>query len=516
MEFVGGAQDHVYLSALVCALVAFCISYGVMPAILALSARKGLLDFPGIRRVHTTPTPRLGGVGVVMAFVCCVALFYTVNFGEIFVTVYLQQIGSSFVLGLIVLAVTGCIDDVRGIKPRIKLLGQALAAVIMVQGMPIEQTVLGIQFPHLIAAGVYWILTIVLINAFNLIDGVDGLATPLAAVALLGLFGSVALKGEVTAALVVASFIGALGGFYPYNRYPARMFLGDCGSLCCGYVFAYAALLGGTKTTALTSALVPLLAASVPLLDLVFAVWRRGARQLTARITRAERRWGIMTGDLEHLHHRLIDCNVSSHDVAAVLILVNSVAVLVGLVSLHFGPYAVWGALLLLVVLVSIVLYLLPAPEIVESGRLLHEVLVQIRSRLIAAAVFLGADGLVLCAGWMIARVLTEEGVTGILSTGEFAHCCSFVVTILPWVVVTDLFLQGVRARWLPLAFGVGIAGWAALAHYQFAQFVAITVVSSAGLFSVRRSVATLEKMYNSEVVCARVSLYDRLRRASI
>ena len=266
----------------------------------------GLVDAPGGRKVHAQSVPRLGGLAVVTAASLSIVLVHT------FVSAPGRPIWPSLqplVVGGSLIFLAGLVDDVRGLGPAAKLAIEFLAAgVVMSSGLLIERvTLLGatwtlgwLAFP--ITAT--WLVG--LTNAFNLIDGVDGLAPGVAALAGAACGAILIVRGHTPEAMLLAALVGAMLGFLVYNFAPASIFLGDSGSLVAGFLLASTAIAGWQKgATALASA-VPLLIFALPIVDAALALTRRAlARPSDGRSIRSIMRH-IAQPDREHIHHRLL------------------------------------------------------------------------------------------------------------------------------------------------------------------------------------------------------------------
>ena len=290
----------VFASALLAALL-------LTPVVLRVSRTLGLYDQPGERRVHTAPTPRLGGIAVFAATVAAAGVAALVTgFG----TDPGLLVGTA--LGALVMFAAGLWDDLRGLAPRQKLLAQLLAAsVVCLFGFRIGAVSLGGEPHHLSAAlgvplTILWIVGIT--NAFNLIDGLDGLATGIAIVALGTTLSIAVLLGRGDVAFLAAALLGALFGFLRYNFNPARIFLGDSGSLFVGFMLAVLSVSGATKSSTAVLAIVPLFALALPLLDTLLAVARRWLRGIS-----------FSTADGRHIHHRLLARGLTPRRAALVL-----------------------------------------------------------------------------------------------------------------------------------------------------------------------------------------------------
>jgi UDP-GlcNAc:undecaprenyl-phosphate/decaprenyl-phosphate GlcNAc-1-phosphate transferase len=293
----------------------FYLLLGISSAILALiltpvvgrgSARLGLVDAPGGRKVHVQPVPRLGGVAVVGAASIALALAAAIRPpAEPAIAGVLQPL----LLGGLLIFLAGVADDVRGLGPAPKIAVELVAAwVVMSSGLLIERvTVLDdtwtlgwLAYPITAA----WIVGVT--NAFNLIDGLDGLAPGVVALAGAACGAILIVRGHSAEAMLLAALVGAMLGFLIYNFEPASIFLGDSGSLVAGFLLASTAIAGWQKgATALASA-VPLLIFALPLADAALALLRRAvARPAAGRSIRAVIQ-RIVEPDREHIHHRLL------------------------------------------------------------------------------------------------------------------------------------------------------------------------------------------------------------------
>lgn len=315
---------------LVSSVIGLALAYAVTPAVQWLARQLRVLDQPGGRRIHRFPVPRLGGLAVYIAFVAAVLIGLPVERPirvavephQLVITVpYVAAIDRpilGLLLGTTVITLVGVVDDIRGIRPLAKLAGQVAAAAVLLPfgvGMDVLTNPLGgMVFVGPLGAGVTLLWLVALCNVMNLIDGVDGLASGIAAIAGATLFVAAYQRGDVGTAILSAAFVGGVLGFLPYNFHPARIFLGDTGSMLLGYVLGALSVLGTYKSYTALSLLVPLAALGVPVADTALAILRRW---------RAGR--PIFQADTEHLHHRLLRRGLSQRQTAAVLYLVTGV-----------------------------------------------------------------------------------------------------------------------------------------------------------------------------------------------
>lgn len=321
-------------------LIAFAVTWFLVPIVGRMATAAGIVDLPGARRIHTAPIPRIGGIAVFAGFhLSCLAIYCFASFYEIG-NGYLYQHWLSLLAGTSLLLLIGLADDIAGLRPGVKLLGQVVVAV-MFFAMDIRVgNLLGFELPPLLdlLSTVAWF--VIVINAFNLIDGMDGLATGLASIAALGLIGSFAFRDLDSELIVMVAFLGACIAFLRYNFHPASIFLGDTGSMFLGGVIGTVALCTGSKGAVVASIGVPFLAIGVPLFDTMLAVWRRSVRRTFATALSRGGDGGIMHYDLDHLHHRLIREGLDQRKAALLLYAANLALVVVGLTSLVFSAQA--------------------------------------------------------------------------------------------------------------------------------------------------------------------------------
>jgi len=285
--------------------VAAVVTLLVTPLVRALSLRYGLVDYPGGRKVHSEPISRLGGVAIFLGVAVAVGLEifgeYALGWGGGF----FNQAGGRVNLPLLFAGITivflvGLVDDVFDLSPGAKLVGQILAAlVVTLAGLRIE--FVGDPFGGgLILLGLLSVPVTVLYlvgfaNVINLIDGLDGLAAGVSAIAGMSLLLLAAQGNRLDAAALAAALVGACLGFLRYNFNPASIFMGDSGAMFLGFTLATISLLGVMKTTAAIALAVPLLIIGVPIFDTLSAILRR------LRHNRP-----IHEADRGHIHHRLL------------------------------------------------------------------------------------------------------------------------------------------------------------------------------------------------------------------
>ena len=312
--------------------VAFFVSLivaGVLTPLVCRWAHKNdWFDLPSeARKIHTRPIPRLGGLAVAAAF-------FAPLFG---LAVYLNRISFllysdgklffAFCVGALVILSLGVFDDLRGASPKLKLLVQGLVAVgVWMAGFRIE--LLGNPFGETIELGLLslpltaiWIIGVV--NAVNLIDGLDGLAAGISLSAAVVLFGVAFVDNAVLLCLLTAALAGALVGFLFFNFNPARIFLGDSGSMFLGFILATISIWTQRKGATAAALVMPVIALGVPLLDTTLSFLRRVLRKQSP-----------FKADREHMHHRLLALGLSHKNAVITLYTVSGVFALAALALL--------------------------------------------------------------------------------------------------------------------------------------------------------------------------------------
>lgn len=288
------------------------ISFITTPLARLFAQKVGAVDVPkDSRRVHKHPIPRMGGLAIFLGFVLSVVLFAQID---------TQMRG--ILLGTIIIVVIGVVDDITPLPALVKLVVQVAAALVAVAfgvriqflANPIwwsENMYIDLSFLS-IPVTVIWIVG--LTNAVNLIDGLDGLAVGVSAIASIAMMTISLAMGQWNTAIILAALVGACFGFMPYNLNPARIFMGDTGALMLGYVMACISVTGLLKFYAIVSFIVPLLALGLPIFDTAFAIIRRVAHGQNP-----------MSPDRGHFHHRLIDMGLSQKQAVALLYAISAI-----------------------------------------------------------------------------------------------------------------------------------------------------------------------------------------------
>ena len=327
-------------------ITAFTMTYLAIPAIIRVAREKHLYDSPNERSAHAEPTPSLGGIAIFAGLICGVILWAPMHtFG------LLQYV----LAALVIIFLIGIKDDLVPMRPIQKLLGQVLAALILVYKSNVKITSLyGIfgfyELPELLSFSLSIITIVGIINAFNLIDGINGLAGSIGLLACLTLGGWFFVVDHVGFAVVAFALAGALTAFLKFNYTPARIFMGDTGAMLTGAVCAILAIkfielnLDVPPSDAFRFGSAPAIATAVLILPLFDTL-----RVITRRLMQGK---SPFYPDRSHIHHMLLDIGLSHMEATAVLVVVNSL-VIAWVVALHF-----WGTTWLLLLELSLALVL--------------------------------------------------------------------------------------------------------------------------------------------------------------
>ncbi|MDR2664836.1 MAG: undecaprenyl/decaprenyl-phosphate alpha-N-acetylglucosaminyl 1-phosphate transferase [Oscillospiraceae bacterium] len=314
----------VIVKVIVSLVAALVMSFAATPAVKRFACRVCAMDVPrDNRRMHDHPIPRQGGLAIFLGFVLSVAFFADVN----------RQI-QGVLLGSVVVVIVGAIDDILDLKPWIKFVAQAAAALIAVaHGIVIDilsnpWVASDIEYLQLgwaaIPITVIWIVAIT--NAVNWIDGLDGLSVGVSGIASVAMLVIALLVSDGNAAIVMAALAGACIGFMPYNINPAKIFAGDTGALLLGYVLSTMSVIGLFKFYAIVSFAAPFLILALPIFDVVFNTLRR--------VLHGQKPW---KSDRGHVHHRLIDMGLTQKQAVAILYCVSTVLGLAAVVITASG-----------------------------------------------------------------------------------------------------------------------------------------------------------------------------------
>ena len=301
-----------WIKMLLAFAVSLLVAYVMTPPVKRFAEKVGAIDVPRAnRRVHDHPIPRMGGLAIFIGFVLSLIFFVPMS---------TKVLG--LLVGSVIIAVMGGVDDIVSLNPWVKLAGQIVAALVAIRcGLVFDV----ISNPNIFAEETYieigWLsipLTMLWIvgctNAVNLIDGLDGLAVGVSAISSLTMLIVSLFVSEPVVSIILAALTGACLGFMPYNLNPAKIFMGDVGSQLLGFVLSTASIMGLFKLHAIITFFVPLLALALPLADTIFAFFRRILHGQSP-----------FKADKGHFHHRLLAMGLNQKQVVAVLYGISAV-----------------------------------------------------------------------------------------------------------------------------------------------------------------------------------------------
>lgn len=292
-------QTWVYIIIYLCAFaLAFLVTRFFTPVVIKVASQFGLYDMPNSRKVHQKALPRLGGLAIFAGFVF--SIHFAMLLPQITPIKFNMENFIGILLGALIMVAIGTLDDVKARSPLVKLFWQIIAALTAFAfgiGINFVSNPFGglvpIQFALSLVLSVIWITGIT--NAINLIDGLDGLASGVCFIASITLFFVALRTHQIEAAFVLLALSGACLAFLRFNFFPAKIFLGDSGSLLLGFILASASIVGVLKTTLVVALGIPVLVLGIPIYDTITSILRR-----------LWQRKHIFMADNRHLHHRLL------------------------------------------------------------------------------------------------------------------------------------------------------------------------------------------------------------------
>ena len=315
--------------------ISLVVSVAVTPLVIKFAKRFGFVDKPDYRKVHKGLMPRVGGLSIVIG--ASAGLLYL---NDLILPLWPVILGGGIIL------IVGILDDRFTLSPKAKLVGQILAACIVVFAdfkidfitLPFvaERIYLG-NFSYVF--GILWIVGIT--NAINLIDGLDGLAGGVSVIAMTSIMALAAMNGQYMVVALTVILIGGTIGFLFFNFNPAKIFMGDTGALFLGYCISIISLLGLFKSVTIFSLVVPIIILAIPIFDTFFAIIRR--------ILNKQK---ISAPDKSHLHHRLLAMGFSHKET---VLIIYAIGAFFGLCAILFTRSTLWGAILFSAVLVVLI-----------------------------------------------------------------------------------------------------------------------------------------------------------------
>ena len=365
MEYISFLLNDIYYLGIIAVLISYVLATKMFPAIICLANEKDLMAAPGERSMHTKKTPNLGGVGIFIAFSLSIMILGGLKSFETLQVNHLLLLLAS----VTIMFFLGVKDDLIGISPRKKLVGQAMAAALIILCTDVRiyslEGLFGIwELPYFVSVLVSLFVFVFIINAFNLIDGIDGLAGTTAILASLTFGFFFMLYGNFFLMLVSFILVGALLAFLRFNfSEENKLFMGDSGSLFIGFLLIFQSIeflaiqpAGYVWFTVPNKIVLVLSILSFPILDTIRVF-----------IIRISQRRSPFSADKNHIHHRLMDLGLSQKQGTFIVALANTfvitIAFVIGSLNIHLQ--------LLIIGVVVPILGLLPCVLAREQGRII-------------------------------------------------------------------------------------------------------------------------------------------------
>ncbi|MBA7668789.1 putative undecaprenyl-phosphate N-acetylglucosaminyl 1-phosphate transferase [subsurface metagenome] len=300
----------VLLMALVCSLL-------LTPLVRRVALRFRIIERPNPRKIHKRAVTCLGGVAIYTSFVASVLVGFLILFKNPHSSFSYKLVG--LLCGGSMVLVLGLVDDIKGAQAPVKVSWQIAAALVTSAVFGIRMTYVDVPFFGVIWLGTFSVpLTLLwvvgLTNALNWIDGLDGLAAGISSIACVSLLVVSWRGGDLFSVVVLIALLGATLGFLKYNFYPAKVFMGDTGSNFLGFVLANVAIMGGLKSAAALSLMVPILILGIPIFDTLFSVWRRVCLKKSP-----------IRPDTDHFHFRLVKLGLNHRQAVLVIYIISAV-----------------------------------------------------------------------------------------------------------------------------------------------------------------------------------------------
>lgn len=492
-------------------LISLAVSLILNKAMLSLAPQLGLMDQPGERRIHATPIPRAGGMAIWVTFVlvtACIILMQELNQSE-----YLSWGWfSAFVAGSLILMIAGIVDDRGGLSAYVKLACHFAAPAVFYALHPIASGLFPEPWAGYCDPVFFVVWAVVLINAFNLIDGLDGLCGGLAAVTTVLLSGLAIANGRIDSAIVLLVMGGAIFGFLRYNMNPARIFLGDAGSMLLGFFLATVATEAVGRKAVIGAVMLPIAIAGVPLLDVLLAIWRRSARRVVQKLSGSKVAGGIFDADRHHLHHRVLDSVGSQRNAALILQGIAIVLSVLSFLPMIFGDKVIGLSLVGFLVVGLVGIRNLARVEIEHTGSAIHLAIKLSGGRRRMATLLFVYDLLVL-AGASTAAILIETNM--MVRGGSFVDAWKFVVIFTVFGSIALLFVQVHHRLWVRATIRDMLSLRFALLTATIASFTLMSFVHSGLEWSVLR-LSLISMVLACAGVCLPRTVLDAMRELGL
>jgi UDP-GlcNAc:undecaprenyl-phosphate/decaprenyl-phosphate GlcNAc-1-phosphate transferase len=363
------------MPALLCATcIAFALCIAFTPLLRDVTVRLGIVDQPDkVRKLHPHAIPRVGGVTIMISYASSFTLMLLFAPSWAQISVQHSKLLFELLPAVGIVFLTGLLDDLFGLTPWQKLAGQFLAALLaVISGVAFSIAGKQDAFCWLTAPlSVLWLVGCA--NAFNLIDGMDGLATGIGLCATITTAMVACLQGNMGLAMATAPMAGALLAFLPYNFNPASVFLGDSGSLTIGFILGCFSLIWGQGSEDLLGKAAPLMVMAVPLVDVALAILRRLLRRIP-----------IFQADRAHIHHMMLNRGFNTRDASLILYAVCGIGAALAMVQSFTPPQFRALVLVVFCLLVAIGVNCLGYVELIAAGRTLagHRLVRHIRDEI--------------------------------------------------------------------------------------------------------------------------------------
>lgn len=330
-------------------IVPLILSVILTPIIKKVAIKINAIDLPNERKVHTSVMPRLGGVAIFLATSISLIIFTDVT----------EEPLLWILVGSLVIILAGILDDVKTLPAKIKLLFQIIAGAIVIYGginiefinVPLTNNVIYLgNWSYLIT--IVWIIGIT--NALNLIDGLDGLSAGVSSISLATIFIMSLSMGNVLVATVVLILLAATLGFLIFNFYPAKIFLGDSGSMYLGFFLATLSILG-FKNIAVVSFVFPVIILAVPIFDTISAIIRRFRNKTP-----------ITVADKKHLHHCFIDMGFSHRKT---VLIIYGISLLFSIAALFLSQATFWISLFIVALVIVMTMLVAEVTGVIGETR---------------------------------------------------------------------------------------------------------------------------------------------------
>ncbi len=311
-----------------------------------------LYDIPNNRKIHKEPVPYLGGIAIYLSFIITFIFLLKVS-----PDININKSITGLIISGFMIFIFGVYDDLKGCHALLKFSGQTIVAVVFIKFGYIIDRITNpfggtIYFPEWVSVilTIFWVIGI--INAVNLLDGLDGLASGVIGIASLFVFIIAVIHHNVIVASISIILIGAIGGFLIFNFPPAKIFMGDAGSMFLGFMFSVLAIMGNRKSAVAINLLIPIVLLSIPIIDTLLAIIRR-----------ANKKKNIFQADKEHIHHRLLYLGIPYKKVIILIYFICFYLGVISLLSLWLPKEFIFILLLIVGINVFIGLYILKIVE---------------------------------------------------------------------------------------------------------------------------------------------------------